>query len=343
MLAGLVGETITTKGPAYPWGNTITTLSKADLRIANLECPISEQGTKWKPKLFNFRASPRAVDSLKAAGIDCVSLANNHILDYGVDAMADTIRLLDQAGIAHSGAGGNRTQAMTPAFLTAKNLTVGFVSMTDNMPVWKATETKAGVNHVPLWSMPDFLKAVRLKYVLRPALDFIAEVRVGHRWREIISCLERSISLARSADFTVLSCNCGPNWRTKPYHMFQKFSRIAIEFGFDMIHGHSAHVFQGVGVWKNKPILFDTGDFIEDYPITRFRNDLSFIFMLDVSSKTKKPEKITLIPTYISKCQTNLAPDHLADMICSKMQKRCAKMGTKTRRDGKNLIIELAG
>jgi poly-gamma-glutamate capsule biosynthesis protein CapA/YwtB (metallophosphatase superfamily) len=134
MLGRSVSDAILTNGPYYPWGDTIQILREADLRIANLECPISHQGTKFRPKKFHFRASPRSIDALKAAGINCVALANNHVLDFGEVAMADTIRLLDEAGIAHAGAGCNKTQAMKPAFLKAGNLDIGVVSITDEMP-----------------------------------------------------------------------------------------------------------------------------------------------------------------------------------------------------------------
>ncbi len=338
MLGRSVTEAIVANGPDYPWGDTRQILSEADLRIGNLECPISDQGAKWKRKKFHFRASPRAIDALKAARIDCVALANNHIMDYGLVAMEDTIRLLDDAGIGHAGAGSNQTQAMTPAFLKAGGLEVAFLSVTDDMPVWQATEEKAGINYIPLRSWPRSFRTLRPQFILRPPVEYVI---FQFTWREIMKTVQKGLSLAERADITVLSCHWGPNFRAKPYSIFKKFARKLIESGVDVIHGHSAHLFQGVGKWKNKPILFDTGDFLEDFEVDQFRSDLSFIFMLDFNPQTKRAEKITLFPIYISKCQSNLASDSLADTICGKMQRLCAKMGMKAQRDGRNLVVEM--
>jgi poly-gamma-glutamate synthesis protein (capsule biosynthesis protein) len=359
MLGRAVSEAIAEKGPEYPWGDTLQVLRQADIRIINLECPISERGTIWKPKVFNFRADPLAIDSLKLAGIDCVSLANNHILDYGEEAMADTIRMLDDAGIAHSGAGRNLGEAMKPAFMEAKGVTVGLASITDNMPLWRATEKNPGVNHIPLLALPDFMESTYLKYsersnygllyrvrpalscFLRPLMQYLAEAKTMLGWPGIIRSMESSLSQARTADFTILSCHWGPNWRTSPYGIFERFASAALKSGADMIHGHSAHLFQGIGVREGKPVLYDTGDFIDDFPIHHIRNDHSFIFLVDISAKTKRAEKITLVPVLISNCQANLAKEPLASQICDRMSSLCAEMGTETKKEGNNLVIEI--
>jgi poly-gamma-glutamate synthesis protein (capsule biosynthesis protein) len=340
MLGRKVGEAIAENGSEYPWGDTLGVLQKADLRIANLECPISERGTANPRRMFSFRAPALAADSLKAAGIDCVSLANIHILDYGVEALSDTIRILDEAGIAHSGAGRYIREAAKPALVERDGLRIAMISLTDNVPQWCAGENRAGVNYIPLWAMPDRTQTLRLNRLLGPALDAFSETVAAMRWKEIIRAMESSVSAARSrADFVILSCHWGPNWRTAPYGMFQKFAEAAVGGGAGMVHGHSAHVFQGVGVRNGRPVLFDTGDFMEDYPVMPLRNDQSFIFLLDIESK--RPKRLTLVPVHISRCQVNLAPESIAGEICLRMEKLCARLGTKTRREGKTLAIDL--
>ena len=93
--------------PEEVWGDTLALLRTADLRLANLECVLAGQGAAWRDgvKPFHFRASPDHVATLRGAGIDAVSLANNHAHDFGPDALLETMRLLDAAGIAHVGAG----------------------------------------------------------------------------------------------------------------------------------------------------------------------------------------------------------------------------------------------
>ncbi|HYI23035.1 MAG TPA: CapA family protein, partial [Candidatus Limnocylindrales bacterium] len=90
MLAQSIGRRIVRKGPLAPWKKVVPYFDRADLVVANLECTISNRGTAW-PKTFTFRAPIKAADSLVAAGIDVVSLANNHALDYGIPAFEDTM------------------------------------------------------------------------------------------------------------------------------------------------------------------------------------------------------------------------------------------------------------
>src|SRR3990172_6750665 len=119
MLGRLVNEAIAVMGPAYPWGDPLPLLREADLRIVNLECVISEKGRPWSktPKAFHFRADPTAIETLKIAGIDAVALANNHTLDFDEEGLLDMVSLLDEAGIAHTGAGRNLEEARRPAVI----------------------------------------------------------------------------------------------------------------------------------------------------------------------------------------------------------------------------------
>lgn len=92
MLGRMVDQTVIRPAVVPPeavWGDVLPILLAADLRVINLECVISARGQEWRPqsKAFHFRAHPRAIEFLKAARIDCVTLANNHVLDYGPDAL----------------------------------------------------------------------------------------------------------------------------------------------------------------------------------------------------------------------------------------------------------------
>ncbi|MDX1373436.1 MAG: CapA family protein, partial [Nitrososphaeraceae archaeon] len=129
--------------------------------LLNLECAISSKGKEWKKtfKVFHFRANPDAIKVLNSAGIDYVSLANNHILDYHVEGLLDTIDLLDKYNISHSGAGKDLKNAIKPAFIEKKlkinqdttkkldlkkyenikdSIRIGLVSLTDKQPEWEA-------------------------------------------------------------------------------------------------------------------------------------------------------------------------------------------------------------
>ena len=107
MLGRAVDESLKLLGPTHPWGDLRVLLNQADLAIVNLECVIARGGQPWSrwPKTYHFRADPFAVQALQCGGIDCVTLANNHVFDYEEEALLEMLDLLEQAGIAFAGAG----------------------------------------------------------------------------------------------------------------------------------------------------------------------------------------------------------------------------------------------
>ena len=120
MLGRLVDQYVIQNRSVRPealWADVLPIMLAADCRLINLECVISSQGEEWQPttKAFHFRARPRALEFLKAAKIDGVTLANNHILDFGTDALLDCLTLLDRTGIKRTGAGATLQEALIPA------------------------------------------------------------------------------------------------------------------------------------------------------------------------------------------------------------------------------------
>lgn len=340
MLGRTVGDAIAAHGPAYVWGDTLPLLAEADLRIANLECPISARGRPQR-KAFTFRASLAAARALVAGGIDCVSLANNHVLDYGEDGLADTLRALDEAGVAHAGAGMDLAEATRPAFLARGGLRVAVVALTDGMPGWAAGAGRPGVQHVPLWSMPERVHALRRRPLLGPFLDAAAELRARARAPAIRARLARALEPARAADFVVLSCHAGPNLCARPQPVLRRFARAALESGAGVLYGHSAHLVQGIERVAGRPALYDTGDFVDDYRVRRAGNDRSFLFLLDLDAGARRAARVTAVPVTIARCQAKLAPEPLAGEICERMARLCTELGTETKREGSRLVIEL--
>ena len=142
-----VGDFIDKKGGPAVFAGVRPYLEKADVAFANLECPVSTKGTAVKTKKYTFRGRPQLVDGLVSAGIDVMSLANNHSLDYGTAALLDTVSRLDQAGVAHAGAGANAKAAQAPAILDTPAGTVAVLAFTDIIPGGFAAGPKtAGVN-----------------------------------------------------------------------------------------------------------------------------------------------------------------------------------------------------
>jgi poly-gamma-glutamate capsule biosynthesis protein CapA/YwtB (metallophosphatase superfamily) len=129
-----VSPAIADYGAAYPWQHIARTLRDADITIGNLETSVSTRGVA-AVKEYTFRGAPRAVPPLATlAGFDVLTLANNHAVDYGRDALLDTIRTVHGAGIATVGAGADDTAAHRPAIVEAGGLKVGFLGYSDINP-----------------------------------------------------------------------------------------------------------------------------------------------------------------------------------------------------------------
>jgi poly-gamma-glutamate capsule biosynthesis protein CapA/YwtB (metallophosphatase superfamily) len=306
MLGRGVAEEIAQRPPNSFWGDTLPLLRRADLVVAGLECAITTHPVPWThtPKIFHFRAPPAAVDVLRAAGVRLVALANNHTLDFEVAGLLDTIASLDAAGIAHAGAGPNLAAARNPAIVETAGLRVGMVAFTDNEPGWVAGPDQPGTNYIAIRSDP-------------PTLQVVAQAAADAR--------------AQGAQVVLLSLHWGPNMRTRPPKHFRAFARAALERGVDLVYGHSAHIFQGIEVAQGKPILYDTGDFLDDYAVDPvLRNDRSLIFFADVDAQGV--HELWLVPVRLKYAVVNRASGADLEAICTRMRALSAELGTAVER-----------
>jgi poly-gamma-glutamate synthesis protein (capsule biosynthesis protein) len=288
----------------------------ADSRLINLECVISSQGEEWHPttKAFHFRARPRTIDFLLAAKINGVTLANNHVLDYGPEALLDCLKLLDQAGIKRSGAGATIEEALAPFVLDLPEGRVAVMALTDNELEWEATKTKPGVNYV--------------------AYDDRG-LKESYRSR-MTQALQ---SARRQADLVIVSAHVGPNWGA-PSKAIQALAHDLIDMGADLYWGHSNHTPQGIELYKGKAILYSTGDFVDDYMVDKDeRNDLSFLFLLEVEGG--RIGRIRLHPTCIEDLGVRLANDQEREFLARTMQAKCKALGTLMSIEGQIGTIDV--
>lgn len=315
MLGRLVNEAIRANGPRYPWGDLLPLVREADLSLVNLECVMAESGEPFvPPRYFYFKADPEAIEVLTLAGIDYVTLANNHAMDFQGPALLETIRHLDEHGIAHAGAGGNRDEAARFALLEAKGVKVGVIAFADHFREYAATGEGPGTNVIPITVEKPYFSRVE---------DGIQAAR------------------AAGADLVVFSIHWGPNMRHVPSLGFREFARAVMDAGADIFHGHSAHVFQGIEVYEGKPILYDTGDLIDDYYVHPVhQNDQQFLFLVTVTDNGV--ERIELVPVVIFNAQVNTAHGRVVDQMYQRMQELSAPMGTEVRREGDRLVIDVA-
>ena len=313
MLGRGVNEALRSALPGEPWGDLLPLLLSADLRVINLECAITEHERPWSrtPKVFHFRADPSAVEVLRAARVDACALANNHTLDFEEKGLLDTLAHLETAGIRHAGAGRNLEEAAQPVLLDGG---VALVAFTDNEPPFAASPETPGTNYLPVSTEPEVLRRV-----------------------------EEAIGAAREAGArtVVFSNHWGPNMVRRPKAAFRRFARAVVDRGADVYYGHSAHVFQGVEIYRGKPILYDTGDFIDDYAVhPDLRNDRSFLFRISMEDGDFR--RLELFPVVLPYARVELARDEEREAIFALMEALSAEMGTFFDRREDSLVLEPA-
>lgn len=301
MLGRLVNETINNTSYAYPWGNILPLLHANDINIINLETTLT-RSESVVPKVFNFKATPDKMQTLVNAQITICNLANNHIGDFGIEGLQETITVLDQADIAHVGAGMNISQAAQPIIIERNGIKIGIIGYTDNEPDWLATDRRAGTNYIQVGDIKTVQKQI-------------------DAFKDIV-------------DIVIATIHWGPNMREQPTQQFIDFAHAMIDAGVNIIHGHSAHIFQGIEFYNSGLIMYDTGDLVDDYAVDeKLRNNHSFLFLVTVTQDGIK--NMQLIPTLISNMQVNKATgDHYVWSI-ERMQQLSTPFGTQITDDGK--------
>ncbi len=307
MLGRQVGEALSREGPgALVSADVRSVLAEADAVIANLECCISARGERWPDpdKPFFFRAPPVAVEALHRLGVSAVTLANNHALDYGYDALLDTIELLRDAGIATTGAGADIEAARQPARLLVGDSSITVIGCTDHPPDYAASRAHPGVAYATLGTEID-------------------------RW------LAQAIHHARS-DCVMVAPHWGPNMVARPLRRVQRAAAQLRAAGATFVAGHSAHVFHGV----RDRVLFDLGDFVDDYAThPELRNDLGLVFLLELAGG--QPVRVWAVPVALDYCHTRLATPEEGAWVRARFVSACAALGSIALEQGDRVVVEL--
>jgi poly-gamma-glutamate capsule biosynthesis protein CapA/YwtB (metallophosphatase superfamily) len=276
----------------------------ADVFVLNLECCLSNRGSPWPDpsKAFFFRAPPRAASLLAAIGVSCVTLANNHALDYGEGALIDTFRHLGEAGISWVGAGSDTDEARAPVILSSHGFRLGILAFTDHPPDYEAR--------------PD-----------RPGTAF-ADLHQG-----VPSWVTESIA-AVDADALLVTPHWGPNMTSEPLPYIRTAARSLVDAGATIVAGHSAHVPHGIA----GSVLFDLGDFVDDYhrdPV--LRNDLGLLFL--VTLERSETVRLEAVPIKLEYCFTGLADGEDADEIVHRFTSACRRLGTAAHVEHGRVVV----
>jgi poly-gamma-glutamate capsule biosynthesis protein CapA/YwtB (metallophosphatase superfamily) len=304
MLGRKVADAIAATGPGALVADEVAAITRAaDVFVLNLECCISGRGRPWPDpgKPFFFRAPPTATEVLRRLGVDCVNLANNHALDFGPEALVDTFAHLQAAGIACVGAGCDLDGARAPALLEANGLRLAVLGCSDHPYDFAAGRAAPGIAYLDL----------------RRGLGWLAE------------------TIARlDAGAVLVTPHWGPNMAAGPLRYVRRAAHGLRRAGATLIAGHSAHVFHGV----EPGILYDLGDFLDDYAVDPvLRNDLGLLFL--VTLDRQGPLRLEAVPLKLEFCRTRLAGGDEAAWIRRRFRAACAALGTEAAEEEGRLVV----
>ena len=275
---------------SYIWGDVLSELKRKDvnIRIINLETSVTKSNDYWKDKGINYRMHPNNIKCLTVANIDYCSLANNHVLDWGYSGLAETLSTLKNADIKFSGAGKNSNESEKPAIIDlcdrGRVIVFSYGLHSSGVPLeWQATSDTPGVNLLADLSENSVLKIKK-----------------------------KVCDIKQPKDLVVFSVHWGGNWEYEISNKQIDFAHKLIDNAdIDIIHGHSSHHVKGIEVYKNKPIIYGCGDFINDYEgiggHEKFRGDLGLMYFLTMDVSLKKLIKFQMIPTQIKYFRVNHA------------------------------------
>jgi poly-gamma-glutamate synthesis protein (capsule biosynthesis protein) len=299
----------------YPWGDALALLDQAkpDARIVNLETSITHASDHDRRKEIHYRVSPENAQCLTDAQVGVCALANNHVLDWGMTGLEETLVSLDRLGIARCGAGYNLAEAAQPAIVDLGErgrLAVFSVGCADaGVPTgWAATADRPGV-HV---------------------LSGLGEHAARH--------LRRVIDPWRAAGtLIVLSIHWGANWSlvVPPEHR-ELAHRMIDEAGVDVVHGHSSHHVKGIEVWHQRLVLYGCGDVLTDYEGIRgheqFHGNLGLLYFATVDSGGAL-RALEMIPTRMHRFQITRGTSSEAHTLAGLIARSGEGLGSTVRVD----------
>lgn len=294
----------------YVWGDALGVWKNEapDVKLVNLETSITTYDEPWARKGIHYRMHPRNVQLLTTAGIDHVSLANNHMLDWSRPGLKQTMSALGSARIPFSGAGMNATEAGKPSVLQQGEKRILIFSYgapnSGFPPTWAADKDQSGVNY-----LSGFGK------------DGIEKVKKEIR------------SYKKPGDLVIFSIHWGGNWGYTIPGEHKNFAHELIdEAGVDLIFGHSSHHPLGLEVYNNKLILYGAGDFINDYEGIRghdqYRPELSLMYFPELDMENGNLHSLKMMPMEIKRFSLNHASKEQGNWLKDVLTREGKEFGT---------------
>lgn len=298
--------------PAYIWGDAIAEFErvKPDFSIINLETAVTQSDDYLPGKGIHYRMHPYNLPCISTADIDCCVLANNHVMDWGIAGLNETLLALREQAIAYVGAGKNHKEAQTPVTFKVANkgrvLVFAFGSATSGVPKeWAATVHRPGVN-------------IFSESAAASIADIINQVK----------------KIKRQDDVVIISLHWGGNWGYEIRTEESEFAhRLIEEAQVDVVYGHSSHHPKGMEVYKGKLILYGCGDFINDYEGIRgnaqYRSDLTLMYFVTINPENGQLVGVEMVPMQIRKFQLHRATPKDAQWLGKVMDRESQRFGSR--------------
>ncbi len=301
------------KGYLYAFEEVFETLNSGDIVFCNLEAPITDRThSLYKSGKIVLKSSVASFEAIKQAGFNVISLANNHTMDYYAEGLMDTIDILDENNILYAGAGKNLEEARKPAVMEVDGMKVGILAYSD---------------------MAHYV------FAGDPYVKFEAEAeKPGIAPTNIKYILEDIEKLKDRVDILILSLHWGVEESFVIPEEQRNMAHMLIDGGADLILGHHTHQFQGIEMYKGKPIVYSMGNFIFDQNDPE--NQESFILKLNYEDSILK--SFTGIPVRtIGKCRVTMPKGDEAMNILKRQVELCRRLGTESVIDMENDILKI--
>ena len=211
--------------------DVVKTMNDSDLMVANSEFTVSDRGSPLKGKQFTFRAKKERLSIYSEMGIDLVTLANNHVYDYGMDAFLDMLDAFDEYKIPHIGAGHNLDEAKEEYYFIVNGYKIAFLN-----------GTRAE------------------KYIMTK--DATVDSPGVFRCYDTTNMVNQIKSIRDNSDYVIVIMHFGKEGSHDLEKEQVESAKQYVDAGADVIIGHHAHVLQGIEFYKDKPIIYNLGDFI---------------------------------------------------------------------------------
>jgi poly-gamma-glutamate synthesis protein (capsule biosynthesis protein) len=287
------------RGRDWPLSAVRGILTGADVAFLNLETSIARGGARLPGKGIWFRSAPEFAQELAAAGVDVVTLANNHVLDYDDPAFMETLSNLAAAGIAVCGGGKNMAEARRPAVLSANGMSIAFLGYSEFAHIY--------------WS------------VASPKRFVASEASPGVSPWERKSIMEDISHAKRLADHVVVSFHWGDEYVSMPADRQVQLAHAAIDAGASVVHGHHPHVLQPVEVYHGGVIFYSLGNFVFDQKKPATVESM-------IAHVTFSPEAVVraeIIPVRIEECRPRPLAAWAARAAVDRISLASARMGAR--------------